>query len=192
MKTYFWFEVSSNFLIVTVGDYNRNTQKKYKFYFVLKRLYNVDKEQSLLIGEIRQEKDSEKQAKLMSAPCTELQERDERKRALTSKYFFTFFFFFLFTYTTDFTEKRGPLVSHLQCYPHFIPFLNAGRNNCFKNTLKNLFRFKISSNNFPFLSPLCNLLAFTRSVCDFANKPITSKNSDLDKGKLTWTFFAYI
>ena len=74
MKTYFWFEVSSNFLIVTVGDYNRNTQKKYKFYFVLKRLYNVDKEQSLLIGEIRQEKDSEKQAKLMSAPCTDLQE----------------------------------------------------------------------------------------------------------------------
>ena len=61
MKTYFWFEVSSNFLIVTVGDYNRNTPKKYKFYFVLKRLYNVDKEQSLLIGEIRQEKDSEKQ-----------------------------------------------------------------------------------------------------------------------------------
>lgn len=58
-----------------------------------------------------------------------------------------------------------------------------------KKTAKNK---KISSNNFPFLSPLCNLLAFTRSVCDFANKPITSKNSDLDKGKLTWTFFAYI
>ena len=124
----------------------------------------------------------------MSAPCTELQEWDERKRALTSKYFFTFFFFFLFTYTTDFTEKRGPLVSYLQCYPHFIPFLNAGRNSCFKNILKNLSRFKISSNNFPFLSPLCNLLAFTRSVCDFANKPITSKNSDLDMGKLTCTF----
>ena len=113
------------------------------------------------------------------------------KRALTLKYFFTVFFFF-FTYTTDFTEKRGPLVSHLQCYPHFIPFLNAGRNNCFKNILKNLFRFKISSNNFSFLFPLCILFAFTRSVCDFANKPITSKNSDLDIGKLTWTFFAYL
>ena len=58
MKTYFWFEVSSNFLIVTVGDYNRNTPK-YKFYFVLKRLYNEGREQSLLIGEICQEKDSE-------------------------------------------------------------------------------------------------------------------------------------
>ena len=127
----------------------------------------------------------------MSAPCTELQEWGERKRALTLKYFFTVFFFF-FTYTTEFTEKRGPLVSHLQCYPHFIPFLNAGRNNCFKNILKNLFRFKISSNKFSFLFPLCILFAFTRSVCDFANKPITSKNSDLDIGKLTWTFFAYL
>lgn len=69
MKTYFWFEVSSNFLIVTVGDYNRNTQKKYKFYFVLKRLYNVDKEQSLLIGEIRLEKDSEKQENWCQRPA---------------------------------------------------------------------------------------------------------------------------
>lgn len=69
MKTYFWFEVSSNFLIVTVGDYNRNTQKKYKFYFVLKRLYNEDREQSLLIGEIRQEKDSEKQENWCQRPA---------------------------------------------------------------------------------------------------------------------------
>ena len=69
MKTYFWFEVSSNFLIVTVGDYNRNTQKKYKFHFVLKRLYNVDREQSLLIGEIRQEKDSEKQENWCQHPA---------------------------------------------------------------------------------------------------------------------------
>ena len=114
------------------------------------------------------------------------------KTCANIKIFFHCFFFFFFTYTTDFTEKRGPLVSHLQCYPHFIPFLNAGRNNCFKNILKNLFRFKISSNNFSFLFPLCILFAFTRSVCDFANKPITSKNSDLDIGKLTWTFFAYL
>lgn len=75
------------------------------------------------------------------------------KTCANIKIFFHCFFFFFFTYTTDFTEKRGPLVSHLQCYPHFIPFLYAGRNNCFKNILKNLFRFKISSNNFSPSSP---------------------------------------
>ena len=58
--------------------------------------------------------------------------------------------------------------------------------------VENLFRFSnYSVTIFLFLSPLSILFAFTRGARDFTNWSITLKNSNLDIGKLTWTFFAY-
>ena len=78
------------------------------------------------------------------------------KTCANIKIFFHCFFFFC-SLTRRTLPKRGdrsyPICNVTLILSHFIPFLNAGRNNCFKNILKNLFRFKISSNNFSPSSP---------------------------------------
>ena len=52
-----------------------------------------------------------------------------------------------------------------------------------------VFKFEVTIFFLPL--PLCIPFVFTRGARDIANQPITSKNSSLDIGKLTRTFFAF-
>ena len=101
-------------------------------------------------------------------------------------------FFLLIHLHDELLPKRGdssyPIYNVTLILSHFWMQVETAVSKIFKK-ISLVLKFRVTI--FPFLSPLCILFAFTRSVCDFANKPITSKNSDLHKGKLTWTFFAY-